>query len=250
MLLSRIGGAAAIGRHFAGARKAVALVLSANQANYNLDTSKVSDYVAGITDVVLTINSGVVIGSTSTATYALNVDTSWNAGDTIKIVNAGTIEGAGGAGGAANFGDGSAGGPALRCQRAVSVDNTGGVIASGGKGGSGGVYTGVYFTNLIQDFGKGPVCTSVASYLAGYANGGAGGTGAGAGASGTYAATAGSVGQSADAAIGLQCNGASGAPAYGETGATGGALGNGAYITGNANVTWLATGTRTGTVIA
>lgn len=67
------------------------ITISANTANYVLNTAKVTGYVAGSTDVTLTINSGVVVYSGSTGSYALQVDTSWAAGDTVTIINNGTI---------------------------------------------------------------------------------------------------------------------------------------------------------------
>lgn len=240
-MLSRIGGAGSIARHLSGSdnRVAIALALSSNQANYVLNTAKAGGgYVAGSTDITLTINAGVVIGSTSTSSYALDVDTSWAAGDTIKVISAGTVEGKGGAGGAPNSGAGGTGGPAMRCQRPVSIDNGSGVIASGGNGGTGGAMN----TNAIAimiPFGKVEACYGSAPANAA---GGAGGKGAGAEAAGTYAAASGSGGSTVcGCAAGCQTGG---------TGATGGALGGGAYITGNANVTWLANGTRTGSVVA
>jgi hypothetical protein len=225
-------------------RLKIALALSGNQANYVLNTAKVTGYIAGQTDVVLTVNAGAVIGSTSTSTYALNVDTSWSVGDTVKIVNAGTIEGKGGAGGAGNGGAGGAGGPALRCQRAVSIDNGSGVIASGGNGGTGGANTACYVTYGLVFDGKGYSCGYSPSYV--YPGGGAGGKGAGAEAAGTYAAAGGAGGGYA----GLDCASQPASPPYAASGNSGGALGGGAYITGNANVTWLANGTLTGSVIA
>ena len=238
-ILGTAASASAIGRHLPGGGRLVAnLSLSGNSADYLLDTSKVSGYVAGQTDVILTIESGAVIGSTSTSTYAVNVDTSWNAGDTVKIINNGTIEGKGGAGGAADS-SGGAGGPALRCQRAVTVDNVG-TIASGGAGGAGGTSSGNVAEGSWTGGKSGPECI-VTSWI-GSAAGGAGGKGAGAESSGHYAAAAGSAGSGK--------NGGCFGWTYGGTGSTGGALGNGAYITGNANVTWLTTGTRTGSVVS
>ena len=75
------------------------ITISANTANYVLNTAKVTGYVAGSTDVTLTINSGVVVYSGSTGSYAFQVDSSWAAGDTVTIVNNGTILGRGGNGG-------------------------------------------------------------------------------------------------------------------------------------------------------
>jgi uncharacterized protein DUF11 len=76
---------------------------------------------------VVTINSGVVIGSASTGAYALDTGV-FPSGSTVQIINNGTITGAGGRGGDAGTSsvlycingarppDGSAGGPSLRVQ--------------------------------------------------------------------------------------------------------------------------------------
>lgn len=240
-LLSRIGGAAALARHFGGGgRKVVALALSANQANYLLDTSKVAGYEAGNTDVVLTIDSGVVIGSTSSGTYAFTVDTSWSAGDTVKVINNGTICGAGGAGGAANGGAGSGGGPGVSIQRPTTINNTSGTLSSGGTGGTGGAYA-----EAASYTGDACSCTTYVGQVG--ASGGAGGKGAGAGASGTYAAAAGAGGSGSNYS-GYDAGGGCGnGVVYGGTGATGGTFGvTGTYLNGSSNVTWDGTGTRVG----
>ena len=77
-------------------RVAINIVIASNETNYVLNTAKAAGYVAGVSDVTLTINSGVYVSANSTGTAALQVDTSWNPSDTISIVNNGFIVGMGG----------------------------------------------------------------------------------------------------------------------------------------------------------
>jgi predicted ATP-grasp superfamily ATP-dependent carboligase len=80
-------------------RVTASATISSDTANYTVNTAKATGYVAGGTDFTLTINSGVFVSSGSTGSYAMTVDTSWAAGDTVTIVNNGTIVGRGGDGG-------------------------------------------------------------------------------------------------------------------------------------------------------
>lgn len=96
------------------------------------------------TDVIIatiTINSGIVVGSSSTATAAFIVP-SLPGGSSVTVTNNGYIEGHGGEGGIGNTGsgstDGSAGGPALNIAYATTITNTFGVVGGGGGGGGGG----------------------------------------------------------------------------------------------------------------
>lgn len=255
-ILSSFGAMSAIGRaQRAGERKRVALVLSANVNNYVLDVAKVAGYEPGNTDVELIVNAGVVIGSTSTGSFALDINTSWATGDTIKIVNNGTIVGRGGNGGSGDnstcsviweaivesyrcqnngsaYTPGVAGsaGPAIRAQRTITLVNNGTIAGGGGGGkgyganyngagggqgalgGTGGMSGGIYA--CTSEFGS-------CDYM---------GPGGAAGGSGTVSAPGG--GASSGGVLGSQ------------GGNNGGAAG--ACTSGNANITWLATGTRHG----
>jgi hypothetical protein len=72
------------------------VTLSSNTNNYTLTVGSIPGYVAGNTDVILVVNSGVTVSSTSTASAALLI-TGLNSADTVTINNSGTIVGAGGA---------------------------------------------------------------------------------------------------------------------------------------------------------
>jgi len=235
--------------NFYGASKSrvtVNIVISTNTQNYDVYVNRGPNYVAGNTDVILTINSGVFLGATTTGVYALVVSSSFNAGDTVSIINNGTILGRGGNGGAGSTGaggGGGGGGNTMQISRATSITNNG-VIASGGGGGGGGgggqTGSGKFITSFQGGGGGGG-----AGYLSGGGggpNGGAGSTTAG-GAGGGGGTNAGSGGVGG----GRGSNGASGTG--GNVGGGGGGGLAGFYVVGNSNVTWVATGTRIGRVI-
>lgn len=129
----------------------IALTIAANTNNYNIFSSKGGTYVAGKSNVTVTINSGVSVGSTSVSVAALDTGTGWASGDTITIVNNGTVRGRGGDGGdggsavnnssgghvsATDGGDGGDGGTAIKSQFATTITNNG-TFAGGGGGGAG-----------------------------------------------------------------------------------------------------------------
>jgi hypothetical protein len=127
-----------------GGRLTATVTISASTQNYTANTAKVSGYVSGNTDVTFVINAGVVVGSASTGSYAFTVNTSWAAGDTVTVTNAGTVIGRGGNGGqggasAGTAPAGSSGGPAVSVARTVTWTNTG-TCGGGGGGGGGGCF--------------------------------------------------------------------------------------------------------------
>ena len=181
---------------------------------------------SGIT-VTFTINAGVVIGSGSPGSPSFDVGT-WPAGVTIKLVVAGTIEGAGGAGGnATQLSSGIAGGgggTALYTRTAISLDVSAGAIWGGGGGGG----------------GAGGTAYGGGGGGAGTVPGGAG-TGASGGAGSAGTATAGGIGGKPP--VGSQTGGNGGAPGNAGTAgstinAAGGAGGAaGAAVDGISHVT-------------
>lgn len=250
-------------------RVPVTITISANTNNYVLNTAKVSGYVAGKTDVILNINSGVFISSNSTGTAAFIVDTSWNSGDTIRINNSGTIVGRGGNGGQGGAYSGPGGvsgsgaGGALLVQRSVSINNINRIAGGGGGGGGGGGADDRNGAWAAGGGGGGGI---------GGSSGGSGrfvpptgqtsfpggnGTLDAAGGIGSGSAFAASVGgKNPQTWIAVGGNGGAGG-AYGSSGGNGGA-GNpastgaggggsgGAAVVGNSNITWIAFGTRNG----
>ena len=233
------------GFYNAANRVAIALAIASDTQNYDLFTNKGGSYVAGTSDITLTVNSGVNVGSSSTGTYALSIPSAFDAGDSISIVNNGVIIGRGGNGGA-NRGAGGTGGNAVYVARATTITNNGTIASGGGGGGSGG--PGRIYGNPPPKGGTQP-----------QTNYGGGGGGGGAG----YTAGSGGAGQSSPSqnggngyagSSGSITSGGAGNQNYfpypfglpSRTGGGGGATGS--YLVGNPFVTWAANGTRQGNV--
>lgn len=256
------------GFYNAANRVAIALAIASDTQNYDVFTNKGGSYVAGTSDITLTVNSGVNLGSSSTGTYALSIPSAFDAGDSISIVNNGVIIGRGGNGGS-NRGSGGGGGNAVYVARATTITNNGTIASGGGGGGAGG--PGATFQAPPPKGGSAPQT----NYGGGGGGGGAGYT-AGSGGSGqsqpggsgspgsSGSITAGGAGGggstnsgSGGAGGGRGANGSGGGtgswPYYpypfglpSRTGGGGGATGS--YLVGNPFVTWAATGTRQGNV--
>lgn len=265
-------------------RRRVSIVISADRSNYTLNTLAVPGYGRGSTDVELVINSNVSIYSTSYLNPALTIS-AFNSGDTITIINNGTIQGTGGAGGSASAfrlvpgSRGGNGGPAIDIRFSITIQNNG-TIAGGGGGGGGGGHgnwsDGINFAGGAGGAGGGKIIGSGAVGLSNSVNSstttGSNGTagyiqpaypgnsGAGIGGGPSVAGTNGGNHTTGGA-------GSGGGGGGGGLGADGGAGGTGSSVSGppytagglggtagkavNLNgytVTWLATGTRYGTV--
>lgn len=223
-----------------GGSFAFKVAISANLLNYNLKARALAAGWDGVRPLKadVTVNAGVVVGSANTASYAFETGTGFPAGTRISLTNNGYIVGAGGAGYdyyAHQYG--FSGGPALAAQFPIVITNLG-VIGGGGGGGSG---------PSAPDNGVG--------------GGGGAGSVPGAGGAAYWQYTSGGNGSS-----GTLTTGGAGGICYidgelasGPAGA-GGSLGSpgirvnkgsaagaaGACTSGNANITWLATGTRYG----
>ena len=240
----------------------LALTISSNTSNYVLDTSKVAGYVPGRTRLTLTVASGVQISSASAAAPAFQVDSSWQAGDIIEIVNNGSIGGAGGAGGAGSNpqggiggvpnppSSGQAGGAGFATSFPVRFTNNGTI---GGGGGGGGGSSGWVYTDSGGNYGY---------WVGGYPgrNGGSIYAGPALGYTAylgipcyetwpgdrylkTHRSGGGGAAGQACQAVTNETN-SSAPPIYAH--GTGGAAG--AAVVGNSNITWLATGTRIGPI--
>ena len=227
-------------------RVTIPLDISSSVYNYNVATNALAhpNYAAGLSDVVVTVYSGVYVGSTSTATYSMIIPNTLNGSDTVTLINNGSILGNGGAGGNANSGAGNAGGSALYINRPTTVQNNS-IIASGGGGGGAGAVNVPYKGGSTTGGGGGGG--------AGYAPGG-GGSGQPAGGSGTatgggaggYNGTGGTGGTGgapgSGGSAGNNTTGGGGA----QTGGAGGA--GGSYLVGNSFVTWQTYGTLQGSI--
>lgn len=264
-LLGTIGEGSARAYGLYGKRQVIELTIGSPANNYDVYTNRGPTYAPGSSDIVVTVNPGVTVGSTSTGTYAMLVPSAFSPDDTVTIVNNGLIQGMGGAGGAGGPTPaplaGSTGGNAIYVNRPTTITNNSTVAAGGGGGGGGGP-------------GRvGPVLSPTGRTGGGGGgggagtNGGAGGAGGvgpigtgGAGSAGTspagggggsgYFNPGGGPGGPGGAGGGRGAAGTSGTsgggPAPTTPGGAGGAAGN--YIVGNPFVTWPATGTRQGGV--
>jgi hypothetical protein len=241
-------------------RISVAATISANTSNYTVNTAKAPGYLTGKTDFTLTINAGVFISSANTGSYAMTVDTSWDVGDTVAIINNGTIIGRGGNGGpgGSNYGGagspGGSAGPALLVQRALTLTNGSGRISGGGGGGGGGNAI-VWNSPSGKGFFAIPSGGGGGGGGIGNSSGGAGGFadfGASGSAGGGGSLTGAGGGGAAYPAGGGGTNpggpgGSFGSSGSAATSGTGGA--GGACIVGNSNITYSGpTGNRNGSI--
>ena len=168
-------------------RPALSFTFSASTANASLNVTSISGYVAGASDITITVNSGVYLYATSTGSSGLTLS-GGTTGDTITLVNNGFIMGQGGAGGNSPSGNvGNPGGTALSLGFNTTVNNTNAsaYIGGGGGGGGGGIFVS----------GGNPTRSTSGGGGAGGGNGGGGGgltpsTGGGIGSSGAGGNTA------------------------------------------------------------
>lgn len=233
---------------------AFSATISSTLTNYNLRNAAIAAGWNQTTplNATITINSGVIVHSTSTGTAAFDATGSFPSGSQLTLTNNGVILGRGGQGGNYNFngagpGDaGSPGGPGLSVGLPSTITNNNRISGGGGGGGALGGYAADYTCP------EGGSC-----YYATVAYGGKGGGGIGNGPAGTgfgFGAGAGSLtspgggggnGYGNSGAGGTY--GASGQSSSGTTlyGLSGGGEG-GAAVLGNSNITWAVLGTRNG----
>lgn len=219
--------------------------IGANASNVNLRTAALAAGWNGNAPVKCTILSGVVLTASLTANAGLTVNGSFPAGVEL-IINAGaTIGGKGGAGGPPSYsgnsqGDpGIAGGTALLVSVPVTITNNGTIAGGGGGGGCGGNISGT--GGGAYPGGAGGTGASVGAAATSGGNSSSEGTGAYSGSGGTGGAL-GTAGGGGSAGNGW--NGSNGF--INVNGGAGGAAGK--SVQGNSNITWTATGTRTGPI--
>ena len=237
------GSAISIGDFF-GSRQRVTinLTISSNVNNYQISQQRGGSYEAGFTDITVTNNSGIVVGSTAvgTASLATGAAPNYASGDTIKIVNNGSIVGKGGNGGAgmANNGTGvaagQAAGDAIDIAFPTTVQNASGakIEGAGGGGGGGGrgstVQPGQPGNPPSQSGGKSqgqqpgqPSNPPATQFFGGGGGGGGSGRGSGSGgAGGSGQGQAGQIGQDSS-----PFSGGAGGDSTGQTNPNGGAGG-------------------------
>jgi hypothetical protein len=121
-------------------RSQINYIISSNTQQLSLSPTTFTNYVAGKSDITITVNSGVYVWSDSISVPALTINGSLASGDTLKLVNNGYIIGKGGQGGnGVSFpgnNPGGNGGPALSIFNNITIDNLS-YIAGGGGGGAG-----------------------------------------------------------------------------------------------------------------
>lgn len=209
--------------------------ISSNTTNYNIKSAAIAAGWDGLTQLVatVTINSGVIVGGAP----AFDTGASFPTGSSLALINNGSIMGSAGGGGSGFQGAGGAGSLAFRAQAPISISNNGTIGGGGGGGGAGGD------SNYVSD----PYSGSTVPLL-----GGAGGAGQGP-SGGPYGGSAGQTGGGRNAGTGgyggsLGASGAAGL--YGSPGVypPGPGGSGGAAISGNANITWVATGARYGAI--
>jgi hypothetical protein len=117
--------------------------ISGSINNYNLSNAATAAGWNGVIPLIanITINSGVVVGSTSSTTAAFIVG-SYAAGSSVNVTNNGVISGLGGRGGRAGSGganaNGLTGGTAFQISYPTTLTNNNIISGGGGGGGVGG----------------------------------------------------------------------------------------------------------------
>ena len=243
---------------FNGTSNIFTFAISSNTTNLNMRSAAGSAGWDGSAILAVTINSGVVVYSTSTGSYAMVIGGgAFPSGST--LTNNGTILGKGGAGGSATAGDrncggaqsqqaGSAGGPALQISNAMTINNGSGRVAGGGGGGGVG---GTYGTWGNGGAGGGGVGNGPGGTSQQAGNGSAGSLTSGGGGGGGYtynhwSCPYGTNTGSGGSGGGYGAGGGGGGAGSGYSYTSGGA--GGAATSGNSNVTWSGNGTRNGSL--
>ena len=114
-------------------RTSPTFTFAANATNQTVALASLSGYSAGKSCITITINSGVYVYSTSTATPAITF-TGGTTGDVLSIVNLGKIMGKGGD---AGTNCGAPGGNAISLSYPATINNTNASAYIGGGGGAG-----------------------------------------------------------------------------------------------------------------
>ena len=161
-----------------GGRVKIELTITENQGEYDVFRAAVSTgkYAYRATDVILTINKGVIVGNLYVGDGFGGAD-DHNDGDTVTVINNGTIVGYGGAGGTGGAGDenydisnAGNGGNAIILQYPTSITNNG--IIGGGGGGGAGSPGNVW--NTLHYYTKNVITYGGTVYVGGGGGGGAG----------------------------------------------------------------------------
>jgi hypothetical protein len=225
-------GAIAISNFYGTSNRVnVSYTFSANTADASINLASLSGYVAGISDITITINSGIYVWASSGSNAGLTFS-GGTSGDTLTIVNNGYIMGAGGNTNQ-SYNSGTNGSAAISLSFSATINNTNGAAYIGGGGGAGG---GVYYNSSNFVSGGGGAGGGDGGGFSGYGLGGSIGNSGGDGylsipSGGGYVAGGGGGGRIFPGVGGAQVTYSSGAGG-GIAGLGGGAGGSGG-VTGN-----------------
>jgi hypothetical protein len=208
-------------------RVSISSTFTTNTPNASLDVTTIGGYIAGKSDITITVNSGVYLYGQAisdldrTLVPGLTL-TGGSSGDTILLVNNGFIMGRGGT---YRFSPAETGGTALSLGFNTTVNNTNGSAYIGGGGGAGGFGSGAKSLGSAGSGGGGAGGGDGGIYFSG-----SGGLGGGPGASGADGASGNAggggrvfpgVGGASSTATTL-----SSSPSFGGTGGGGGSAGS------------------------
>jgi len=227
-------------------RLRITSIVTAIGTGTSITTSNLASYLPGNTDLTISVPSGVQVSAGATGNYALSIGT-FDAADTVFLVNAGFIVGQGGAGGTGRNGasgnPGSPGGSAMNINNNIRLHNSGQISGGGGGGGAGGGSSGQqsYFDPTL----------SIYFFQIFYTQGGNGGSGAGpGGATGGgqgFSGIGGPPGGAGGSGGSLGNAGNGGGSSGGNSGGSGGAAGKGINLNGK-TITYSLVGTINGAV--
>lgn len=192
----------------------------------------------------LVVTNSAIISSNTTGTAALTISGSFPNG--VLLINNGTIVGMGGRGGGAGQNNAGAGGDAILVSSNVSINNAG-TIAGGGGGGSSSPSFG--WCGVVLTTAGGGGASGLTQSLGGASNGVRTGDGYPSSLSGSFYSVPG--GSKQDGACGVLNSPSGAGGSWGNAGVNAGWSGGaaGKALTGNSYVTWVATGTRYGSVV-
>lgn len=157
-------------QNFYNSVAATVLNITSNTNNYDIGAAAIAAGGDKNTPVILTINAGVTVGSTSSSTPAMYTGTGWGAGTTINITNNGSITGASGSNTQGSTGAGGSGGYGGNCAGGTRY------AGSGGAGSNGTTGTGQNGGNGFEHSQTGDNNLSVIFDTAGTRSGGSAGT--------------------------------------------------------------------------
>jgi len=142
--------------NFYGAVRRVALTqtFATNTTQTAIGISTLPGYVAGITDITITVNNGVYLYSTDVSSPALAISGA-TAGDTVTLINNGFIIGMGGNPNVGSRSGTQAGGPAMSLGYNISLTNNSYIAGGGGSGGGQGFGGGAVSNNFGGGGGAG-----------------------------------------------------------------------------------------------